>query len=330
MPDLTLEDSVRQVEAARDEALALVAAGKVDEAQAKFLSRKGRFKDLQSLLGKLPAEARPAFGKVFHEAKQAVEEAANGAGGAAAPKRRGGPMFDFLPAPPAPGGAVHPLIQTMREITDIFARMGFDLAEGPEIEDPFHNFDALNIPEDHPARDPGDNFYIRPDLLVRSQTSTVQIRVMERTKPPIRVIAMGRVYRPDEWDATHSPMFHQVEGLVVDRGINLAHLKTTLRGFCRAYLGEDVQIRFRPSFFPFTEPSIEVDMSFGRNNDRWVELGGAGMVDPNVFKAVGYDPEEVSGFAFGLGIERMAMRRYGVEDIRSFFAGDVRFLRQFA
>lgn len=330
MSEIDLATLVEQVTAAKTEALALVQAGKLADVQAKFLSRKGVFRQLQAMLGKLPADSRPAFGKVFHEALTTVEEAHKG-GAASAPKAKGnGPVFDFLPAIPCPVGCPHPLIQTIQEISDIFGKMGFDLAQGPEVEDVFHNFVALNIPDDHPARDPRDNFYIRDDLLLRSQTSTVQIRVMEKQKPPIRVVSVGRVYRPDTADATHSPMFHQIEGLLVDEWVTMADLKTTLRMFTRAYLGPQVKIRFRPSFFPFTEPSIEVDMSWGENNDRWIELGGAGMVDPNVFEAVGYDPDRYTGFAFGLGIERLAMRRHGIEDMRVLFENDVRFLKQFA
>ena len=232
------------------------------------------------------------------------------------------------------------------------------MARGPEVEDVHHNFDALNIPPTHPARDPLDNFYlstaavsspgaarriprrpartrtrltsmaIRAVAMLRSQTSTVQIRVMEAQPPPVRVIAIGRVYRPDTVDATHSFMFHQIEGLMVDRGVTMAHLKSVLRLFAQSYLGEDVKIRFRPSFFPFTEPSVEVDMLW-HGGERWVEMGGAGMVDPNVLRSVGYDPEEVTGFAFGLGIERLCMRRHGIDDIRLLYQNDVRFLRQF-
>ena len=206
----------------------------------------------------------------------------------------------------------------------IFGKLGFSVARGPEIEDVWHNFAALNIPESHPARDPSDNFFTSPQTLLRSQTSTVQIRVMETRQPPIRVIAIGKVYRPDETDETHSPMFHQIEGLVVDRKITMADLKSTLRLFARTFLGEDVRIRFRPSFFPFTEPSVEVDMIW-HGGHGWVEMGGAGMVDPDVFRAVGYDPDEVSGFAFGLGVERLCMRRFGIRDIRQFYQNDLRF-----
>ena len=226
---------------------------------------------------------------------------------------------------------------------EIMGRMGFEAAEGPEVEDPWHNFVALNIPEDHPARDPLDNFYlstarrssasggdqdrnVEGTQLLRSQTSTVQIRVMENRQPPIRVISLGRVYRPDDPDMTHFPMFHQMEGLYVDQHVTMANLKTVLRVFATNYLGDDVPIRFRPSFFPFTEPSVEVDFFW---NHAWVEFGGAGMVDPAVFEAVGYDPEQYSGFAFGLGVERLCMRRHGITDIRDLYNGDLRFLRQF-
>jgi phenylalanyl-tRNA synthetase alpha chain len=212
-------------------------------------------------------------------------------------------------------------------------RLGFTPAQGPEIEDEWHNFVALNIPASHPARDPLDNFYLAvagrqnaEPLLLRSQTSTVQIRVMEQTRPPVRIISLGRVYRPDTADPTHYPMFHQIEGLMVDRKVTLADLKTVLKLFATNYLGSKVPIRIRPSFFPFTEPSVEADYFW---NGRWVEFGGAGMVDPNVFAAVGYDPEEYSGFAFGLGIERLCMIRHQITDIRHLFTNDVRFLRQF-
>jgi phenylalanyl-tRNA synthetase alpha chain len=232
---------------------------------------------------------------------------------------------------------------------EIMGRLGFSAVEGPEIEDEWHNFEALNIPLIHPARDPLDNFYLSvasttngaatppaeagSPLLLRSQTSTVQIRVMETTAPPVRIISLGRVYRPDTADATHYPMFHQIEGLLVDRGVTMADLKSVLRLFCQSYFGgdNDVHIRFRPSFFPFTEPSVEVDMNWrdSKGNSGWMEMGGAGMVDPNVLRAVGYDPEEVTGFAFGLGVERVCMRQHGITDIRALYQNDVRFLEQF-
>ena len=234
-------------------------------------------------------------------------------------------------------GRLHPITQTIQELKDIMGRLGFTPAEGPEIEDDWHNFQALNIPEAHPARDPLDNFYLSTarnnapqladnSLLMRSQTSTVQIRVMETTPPPVRVISLGRVYRPDTADATHYPMFHQMEGLMVDENVTLASLKTVLKLFATSYLGDEVPIRIRPSFFPFTEPSVEADYYW---QGKWVEFGGAGVVDPNVLAAVGYDPDQVSGFAFGLGVERLCMIRHHITDIRYLFTNDVRFLRQF-
>ncbi|MFM8414152.1 MAG: phenylalanine--tRNA ligase subunit alpha, partial [Planctomycetota bacterium] len=217
------------------------------------------------------------------------------------------------------------------QVQEIMGQLGFESVDGPEVEDQWHNFEALAIAPEHPARDPLDNFYLAvaraaDPLLLRSQTSTVQIRVMESREPPLRIVSLGRVYRPDTADATHYPMFHQVEGLLVEPGTTMAHLKSVLRLFASRFLGGDVHVRFRPSFFPFTEPSVEVDMEWG---GRWVEMGGAGMVDPAVLEAVGYDPDAVTGFAFGLGVERIAARRYGVEDIRDFYRNDVRFLRQF-
>jgi phenylalanyl-tRNA synthetase alpha chain len=243
-------------------------------------------------------------------------------------------QFDTtLPGLPLRMGKLHPITQTIEELMDIMGRLGFSAADGPEIEDEYHNFEALNIPREHPARDPLENFYLsaarkanQDVYLLRSQTSTVQIRVMEKTPPPIRIISLGRVYRPDTADATHYPMFHQMEGLLIDRQVTMADLKSVLRLFAHSYLGSDVHIRFRPSFFPFTEPSVEADFSW---NQGWVEFGGAGMVDPNVLRAVGYDPEEVTGFAFGLGVERLCMRRHGITDIRNLYENDVRFLEQF-
>jgi len=233
---------------------------------------------------------------------------------------------------------VHPLTQTIEELKDLMGRLGFTVADGPEIEDEWHNFEALNIPKAHPARDPLENFYLSTagvstgaPLLLRSQTSTVQIRVMEKTPPPVRVISLGRVYRPDTADATHYPMFQQIEALLVDRQVTMADLKSVLRLVASSFLGGDVHIRFRPSFFPFTEPSVEVDMQWHdeKGKTRWIEMGGAGMVDPDVLRAVGYDPEEVTGFAFGIGVERVCARRHGVTDIREFYRNDVRFLHQF-
>ena len=305
----------------------------VEAARVEFLGQKqGRIKAAQERIKALDPALRRVYGQRFNAVKMALEGALEvaqaGASGAAS-----GPDADAidltLPGHPRPRlGHRHPLTQTADELIDIFGRFGFSVARGPEVEDVFHNFEALNIPPAHPARDPVDNFYLSDGSLLRSQTSTVQIRVMASQPPPVRVIAIGRVYRPDVVDATHSFMFHQIEGLMVDRGVTMADLKTVLRLFAESYLGRDVKIRFRPSFFPFTEPSVEVDMLW-HGGDRWVEMGGAGMVDPNVFRAVGYDPDEVTGFAFGLGIERLCMRRHGLDDIRLLYQNDVRFLSQF-
>jgi len=226
------------------------------------------------------------------------------------------------------------LSRTVDEIVEVFARMGFAVADGPELEDERHNFTALNIPAGHPARDPRDNFFLKGSwgerLLLRTQTSTVQIRAMESARPPLKVVATGRVYRPDTHDATHYSMFHQIEGLCIDRGVSMVDLKSALLQFARAYFGPEAEVRLRPSFFPFTEPSAEFDMRMRiRGELRWVELGGCGMVDPNVLAAVGFDPEEWTGYAFGLGIERISMRKHGIADIRWLFENDARFLRQF-
>ena len=303
----------------------------VETARIEFLGQKqGKIKTAQERLKSLPNEEKRAYGQRFNAVRAALDAAFDSAKSRVErPAAVAGGIDVTRPGTPRPKlGHRHPLTQTADELIDLFGRFGFSVARGPEVEDTFHNFEALNIPAAHPARDPADNFYLSENTLLRSQTSTVQIRVMENQPPPVRVIAIGRVYRPDEVDATHSFMFHQVEGLMVDKGVTMADLKTVLRLFAQSYLGEDVQIRFRPSFFPFTEPSVEVDMLW-HGGDRWVEMGGAGMVDPNVFRAVGYDPEEVTGFAFGLGIERLCMRRHGIDDIRLLYQNDARFLAQF-
>ncbi len=302
----------------------------IEAARIEFLGLKqGRLKTAQERLKTLEPAAKRAYGQRFNAAKQALEAAWEAAKGRVERPSAAVDAIDVtLPGHPHKIGHRHPLTQTADELIDLFGRFGFAVARGPEVEDVRHNFEALNIPASHPARDPADNFYIGEGTLLRSQTSTVQVRIMENQPPPVRVIAIGRVYRPDETDETHSPMFHQIEGLMVDKGVTMADLKTVLRLFASSYLGRDVKIRFRPSFFPFTEPSVEVDMLW-HGGDRWVEMGGAGMVDPNVFRAVGYDPDEVSGFAFGLGIERLCMRRHGIKDIRSFTQNDARFLGQF-
>jgi phenylalanyl-tRNA synthetase alpha chain len=317
----------------------------LETARIEFLGAKsGRIKTVQKQLGAVPAPDKPAAGKRFNEVKTAIEASYSTAQARLAARAATSPQatsFDpTLPGKRPRIGHLHPLSQTIDELKDIMGRLGFTVAVGPEIEDEWHNFEALNIPASHPARDPLENFYLSvagraggAPLLLRSQTSTVQIRVMESTPPPVRVISLGRVYRPDTADATHYPMFHQIEGLLVDRHATMADLKSVLRLFASSFLGGDVHIRFRPSFFPFTEPSVEVDMSWHdtQHGDsiRWIEMGGAGMVDPHVLAAVGYEPEEVTGFAFGIGVERVCARRHVVKDIREFYRNDVRFLHQF-
>jgi phenylalanyl-tRNA synthetase alpha chain len=342
-----LSDALAELDAMLGAGLAAfgeaAAPEQVEATRVEFLGQKnGRVKAAQERLKSLEPSSRKSYGQRFNAVKSDLEAAFEAAKARVERKDRGEPGIDVtLPGIRPRLGHRHPLTQTAEELIDLFGRFGFAVARGPEVEDVRHNFDALNIPPSHPARDPLDNFYLAAGeraaglgqppggvAMLRSQTSTVQIRVMEAQPPPIRVIAIGRVYRPDTVDATHSFMFHQVEGLMVDRGVTMADLKSVLRLFARAYLGHDVKIRFRPSFFPFTEPSVEVDMLW-HGGVRWVEMGGAGMVDPNVLRAVGYDPDEVTGFAFGLGIERLCMRRHGIDDIRLLYQNDVRFLRQF-
>ena len=331
---------LKEIEQLEARALAeLDAASGVEGVEAwriAYLGTKGALKGLMPRLKDVSREEKPAVGKRLNEIKGTLESAFSARKESISTDSSTGPMVDVTqPAPPRMDGRRHVLSRTIDEISEVFARMGFSGATGPEVEDEWHNFNALNIPPEHPARDPIDNFYLTEKsgdslLLLRSQTSTVQIRTLEDCKPPLRIIAVGRVYRPDTHDATHYSMFHQVEGLCVEKGVTMVDLKTTLFQFARAYFGEEAEVRMRPSFFPFTEPSAEVDMKMRvKGTWQWVELGGCGMVDPNVLEAVGVDPEEYSGFAFGLGIERIAMRKYGIPDIRLLYENDVRFLRQF-
>ncbi len=338
MAAVSLDAFLAEIEGLRSAASAALTAAAdeaaVEATRVEFLgARSGRLKAIQKLLGGLDGADKPAAGKHFNEAKGEITALLT----AAQDRLAGGSATALeaidvtLPGEPFRLGHLHPITQTIRRVQEIMARLGFESVTGPEVEDQWHNFEALAINAEHPARDPLDNFYLAvargaDPLLLRSQTSTVQIRVMERRKPPLRIVSLGRVYRPDTADATHYPMFHQVEGLLVEPGTTMAHLKSVLRLFASSFLGGDVKVRFRPSFFPFTEPSVEVDMEWG---GRWIEMGGAGMVDPAVLEAVGYDPDTVTGFAFGLGVERIAARKYGVADIRDFYRNDVRFLEQF-
>ncbi len=306
----------------------------LEDFRIKYLGRKGRITLMLTQIGQLPAEQRPQGGQLANRIKSqisgAFEQLKNTLSQAEHQKAK--ELIDItLPGKPVHIGKTHVITQTISELLEIFGRMGFAVAYGPEVEDEWHNFIALNIPPEHPARDPSDNFYIEDDILLRSQTSTIQIRVMERQKPPIRVVAPGRVYRPDTVDATHMFMFHQLEALVVDEGISMVDMKTTIDQFIHAFFGPETKWRFRPSFFPFTEPSGEVDLLLTdkTGKESWVEMGGCGMVDPNVFDAVGIDSEKYTGWAFGFGIERLAMRKYGITDIRLFFENDLRFLDQF-
>jgi len=303
----------------------------LDQVRVDYLGKKGQLTALMKGLGKLSAEERPAAGARINEAKQALQDKISARKydleTEALAKRLAAEQIDVtLPGRGEELGGLHPVTRTMQRIEQFFAGIGYSVEEGPEIEDDYHNFEALNIPAHHPARAMHDTFYFNANTLLRTHTSGVQVRTMEKQQPPIRIICPGRVYRCD-YDQTHSPMFHQVEGLLVDKDISFADLKGTLEQFLREFFEEDVKVRFRPSYFPFTEPSIEVDID--RGDGKWLEVLGCGMVHPKVFNAVGIDPEEFTGFAFGMGVERLAMLRYGVNDLRLFFENDLRFLGQF-
>ena len=315
----------------------------IEVLRAQYLGRKGELTTVMRQMRDVSAEQRPAMGALLNQVKDEIEARIGDALSSARARERAARSAERIDIT-EPGrrpvlGRLHPLMQTMEEIVDVFRNLGFSVAEGPEIEDDYHNFEALNFPADHPARDMQDTLFVDGNLVLRTHTSPVQIRVMESQRPPLRVIAPGATYRHDS-DTTHSPMFHQVEGFMVDKRVTLGDLKGVLTYALQQVFGAGTAVRIRPSFFPFTEPSAEVDIGCfncgGRDRtcrickgSGWLEILGAGMIDPNVFRAVGYDPEEVSGFAFGMGIERIAMLKYRIDDIRLFFANDVRFLRQF-
>lgn len=331
-----------ELEKLRAEGVASIAAAAdstaLEEARVKYFGRQGLLPEVLKKLGAQPASEKPELGRFANEVKKALE--------AEFEKRRNSfsdaadaPSYDWsLPGRPAALGRLHPLTQTTQRIIEIFRKIGFEVADGPEVETEFFCFDALNTPADHPARDLQDTLYLsKPDnkanrRLLRTHTSSVQIRTLLKQSPPIRIVAPGRVYRRDEVDATHAACFHQVEGLYVDKNVSVADLKGTVEYFFKELLGRETRTRLRPHFFPYTEPSFEIDFSAesaGIRKKEWLEIAGCGMVHPNVFKAVDYDPEEWSGWAFGLGVERIAMVLYGINDIRLFYENDQRFLHQF-
>ncbi len=334
-----LEELRKQAEAELAEA---ASEEQLLEIRTRYLGRKGLLTGLLRTISSVPPSDRPAFGKRLNEIKadldgrieEALQEKLSTGREQALLKEQ---IDVTLPGRAVMPGRLHPITRVRQEIYAIFSGLGFSIVEGPEVETDYYNFEALNIPKDHPARDMQDTFYVEGNVVLRTHTSPVQIRTMERMKPPVRILSPGRVYRPDS-DVSHSPMFHQVEGLLVDRRVTLGDLKGVLTSFLIQFFGEDTVLRFRPSFFPFTEPSAEVDircvMCHGAGcrvcgQSGWLEILGSGMVDPEVFKNVGYDPEEVTGFAFGLGVERLTMLKYGINDIRLFFENDWRFLEQF-
>ncbi len=335
-----MEEELQGLRTEAEGALAAITGpAELETFRVEYLGRKGRFAGLMRLLGQAPPEQRPQLGKLANEVKAAVEELFNARQEALAESSPASAPADDLTLPGRrhPAGQLHPVTQVMDEVCTIFVGMGFAVAEGPDVETDFYNFEALNIPPHHPARAMHDTFYVDEGRLLRTHTSPMQIRAMEQARPPLRMIAPGKVYRCDS-DITHTPMFHQVEGFLVDRKVSFADLKGVLSVFIARMFDAATPIRFRPSFFPFTEPSAEVDIGCvicGGQGCRvckqtgWLEILGAGMIDPAVFAKVGYDPEEYSGFAFGLGIERIAMLRYGITDIRLFYENDLRFLAQF-
>ena len=338
---MTLEELQRAAQEALVEITATTSGEALEQARVKFLGRKGLITQALRSLGSLPVEVRPQFGQEANRLKKLLEtqleEAQDRLKKAALQAEAVTGLDVTLPGRRLDLGRLHPITQIAREICDIFIRMGFQVVEGLEIETDYYNFEALNIPRDHPARDMQDTFYISDNIVLRTHTSPMQVRVMEQQQPPVRIIAPGKTFRRDS-DLTHTPMFHQVEGLLVDKNISFADLKGVLTAFVHEMFGPEVSLRFRPSFFPFTEPSAEVDIQCvicrGAgcrvcSQTGWLEILGSGMVDPEVFGFVNYDPEVYTGFAFGMGIERIAMLKFGIDDLRLFFDNDLRFLKQF-
>lgn len=337
----------QQIEEIREAALRAVDESadleSLESTRVQYLGRRGELTRLLRSMGDVDPKERPRLGKAVNAVRSLLEERLGQRRVVLADesraKRLEAERVDItLPGRAWPEGTRHPLTQVLDEIKQFFIGMSFQVVTGPEVETDYYNFEALNVPKEHPARDMQDTFYLSEDILLRTQTSPVQIRTMESQRPPVRVIAPGKVYRVDAADVTHSPMFHQVEGLLIDERITLGDLKGTLAAFVHSLFGEDRGVRFRPSYFPFTEPSAEMDISCFVcegdgcrvcSNEGWIEILGCGMVHPRVLEMVGYDPEQVGGFAFGMGVERIAMLKYGVDDIRLFFENDIRFLRQF-
>ncbi|MFZ5759113.1 MAG: phenylalanine--tRNA ligase subunit alpha [Thermodesulfobacteriota bacterium] len=333
------EELLRLHRAAREELTAIRRSEQLEPYRVKYLGRKSDFTGLMRQLGRIDAEERPRIGKLANDIRADLEALyAEKKAELETEEGRGERLCDLtLPGRGCPGGKLHPVTQIMEEICAIFEGMGFGIAEGPDVETDFYNFEALNIPRHHPARDMHDTFYINESLLLRTHTSPMQARIMEAQSPPLRMIAPGKVYRCDS-DITHTPMFHQVEGFLVDKKVSFADLRGVLGVFIARMFDERTAMRARPSFFPFTEPSAEIDIACvicrGKGcrvckHSGWLEILGAGMIDPEVFKQVGYDPEQYSGFAFGLGVERIAMLKYGINDIRLYYENDLRFLSQF-
>ncbi len=331
-----MDDAIRSIESAGD-------IKQLDDIKVKFLGKKGELTNILKTMGQLPPEERPIVGQLANEARAKIEEKLEDfkksvKSAATQIKLKAEKIDVTMPGRTKATGRKHPMTVVIDELKNIFIGMGYEIAEGPEIELDYYNFEALNIPKNHPARDTQDTFYISKDVVLRTQTSPVQIRTMEKTQPPIRVIAPGRVFRSDEVDATHSPVFHQIEGLVVDKGVTMGDLKGALSVFAKELFGSETKTRFRPHHFPFTEPSAEMDVTcFACGGDGcrickgsgYIELLGCGMVHPKVLRAGGIDPEIYSGFAFGMGLERIAMFRYGITDMRLLFENDVNFLNQF-
>ena len=339
-----MKTQLTEIRAAALAAISEAADGKaVEELRVKYLGKKGEITAILKQMGSLSAEERPIMGQLANEVRADIEAAiavaAERMKSAALEAQLKAETLDItMPAKKRSVGSLHPINRVANDLIDIFQSMGFDVVDGPEVETDYYNFEALNVPADHPARDMQDTFFLNPTLLLRSQTSATQIRTMENRKPPIKMVCPGRVFRADEVDATHSPVFHQMEGLVVDKGITMCDLKGVLEQFAHEIYGPDTKVKFRPSFFPFTEPSVEVDVSCSECGGKgcrvckgsgWIEILGAGMVHPNVLRGCGIDPEVYSGFAFGVGIDRLAITRYKISDIRLLFENDVRFLEQF-